>query len=130
MMYQLPIVFSGLFLLLTLAGAERGQGKVFTECSVELQHCVFENNIINIINNVSGLEDCRLMCKAEKDCRYLTYYDSDYTSFEPFAGSCILFSHCSLYPHTQDNQCLGCVTEDTHCNTLVEPCSAPVRAAP
>ena len=91
-MDQLLLVFSGVVLLLTLAGAEQGQGGVFTGCSVDMQHCVFEDNILDIINNVPSLEQCRLMCKAEKDCRYITYYDTFYAMNEHFAGSCILFS--------------------------------------
>ena len=127
-MFQFLIVVSGVFLHLAFGREERGQGEIFTECSVELQHCVFKDNILYIVNNAPSLEECRLICEAEKDCRYFTYYDSDYAKVEPFAGSCIMFSHCTLYPpNTGDNRCQGCVTEDTQCTTVVEPCSAPVQ---
>ena len=117
------LLFPAFLLLLTFARAQCHQGEVFTECSVNSQHCVFEDNILSIINNVTTLEQCRLMCKEEKDCRYITYYDAFFAQGDPFAGSCILFSHCSLREH----RCTGCVTEDTHCTTVLEPCSAPVH---
>ena len=128
-MDQLQIVVSGVFLLLTFSQAEVGQGDVLTKCSVYSQHCVFENNnILSIINNNPSLEECRLKCEAEKGCRYITYYDYDPDHEEPFSGSCILFNQeCTLYPpNTGNNQCKGCVTQDTQCVTA-EPCSAPVK---
>ena len=129
-MDQLQIVVSGVFLLLTFSQAEVGQGDVLTKCSVYSQHCVFEdNNILSIINNMAGLEECRLKCKTEKGCRYITYYDYDPDHEEPFSGSCILFNQeCTLYPpNTGNNQCKGCVTQDTQCVPEEEPCSAPVQ---
>ena len=97
-MFQFLIVVSGVFLHLAFGREERGHGEIFTECSVELQHCVFKDNILYIVNNAPSLEECRLICEAEKDCRYFTYYDSDYAKVEHLLGpaSCLATAPCIL----------------------------------
>ena len=124
-MVQLPSVVSGVFLLLlSFAPTE----EVFTDCSVDLHHCVFEDNILAVINDLPSLEECRMECQAEKACQFITYYDPDYAITDPFAGSCILFSQCSLTSSNKgDNICQGCVTLNTTCRPPVKPCSAPVQ---
>ena len=81
-------------------------------CTTQNQHCVFEDNIISIINNVT-LNECRLLCIGDSSCRYLSYYDK---KGYPFPESCILFTQCKVYEYPNDNTCTSCITEDTTCH--------------
>ena len=93
-------------------------------CTALNQHCVFQDNIISIINQVT-LDECRLLCNGDSSCRYLSYYDKN---GYPFTDSCILFTHCKVYEYPTDNMCTSCITEDTTCHTVHEPCTAPVSS--
>ena len=100
------------------------------DCSIEMQHCVFEANNIVDFNQVQTLEECRLLCEDTSECQYFTFYDYNYYS-SLLSGSCFLFSQCKVYPdYAVDNGCTGdaCITVDTACSAVPKEClSAPMK---
>ena len=66
----------------------------------------FEDNLIDTINSVATIEECRQLCYFSKDCEFLTYYGDSF----PYRHVCFLFKSCEV---THD--CSDCVSETRDC---------------
>ena len=79
-------------------------------CSVEKKFCkVNEDNLIEIIIEITDLEECRQRCGDVENCQYFSHFGVN--SF-PFSDYCALYSSCSLLEDCGED----CYTEDELCN--------------
>ena len=62
------------------------------ECSeVDVACTAHEDNTVEYVGGVKGIDECRKICSDEKFCELLTYFDV--TSF-PLREACFLLSDC------------------------------------
>ena len=86
------------------------------QCSADSVTCQLAgDNLVGIVNGVSGAGECRESLTAESD--YFSYYGS--AGF-PFVDSCLLFSSCEKL-----DPCTDCFTEAKECAF----CEAPVEGS-
>ena len=79
-------------------------------CSVEKKFCkINEDNLIEIIIEITDLEECRERCGDVENCQYFSHFGAN--SF-PFSDYCALYSSCSLLEDCGED----CYTEDKLCN--------------
>ena len=104
------------FVLLTLAfplvhsHSESFNNFQFDTCSIEKKFCrIDEENLIEIIIEITDLEECRERCGDVENCQYFSHFGAN--SF-PFSDYCALFSSCSLLEDCGED----CYTEDKLCN--------------
>ena len=93
------------------------EASVFSDtCSSSGVACVnHEDNVIDEIENIPTIEECRQLCYDNQDCDFFTYYGDQ--SF-PLRNFCFLMRTC------EDTQaCSGCSTETRGC---FYGCSEPV----
>ena len=76
------------------------------DCFFDQQKCEIERDIlINTFPETTSVEECKLLCEDEINCRAFTYFGSN--SF-PIPNGCLLFSTC------RDRQpCENCTTGST-----------------
>ena len=66
-----------------------------------------EENLLDSLNGVGSVEECRQLCYDNQDCGFITYYGQD--SF-PYRELCFLFRSCE-----ETHSCSGCVSETRDC---------------
>ena len=90
-------------------------------CAIEGMACNMQDNIIQIVNDISSITECRILCHDEQSCTYMTFYGPE--SF-PFSDTCVLYSSCEeLF------SCDDCKTEDSSCLPVeFQLCSSAVES--
>ena len=72
-------------------------------CSSESVECEYNStNLIDIVIQVPTLAECRQVCEATADCRYLTHFSA---AAAPVSRACLLFATCHSV-----HQCSECVS--------------------
>lgn len=103
---------SVLSVLVFLAGVCQGSSPV--TCSSPKTACeAHQDNTLGTFLGVASLEECRVMCRDNADCRFLTYYYEE----GPVKQFCFLFSSCQVVV-----ECQACVSETYDCGLR---CDAP-----
>ena len=77
-------------------------------CSSNNTACDNHNdNLIETVNGVDTVEECRQLCYDDQECEYLTHYSEH--SF-PLQNLCLLFRSCE-----ETHECSDCVSETRDC---------------
>ena len=77
-------------------------------CSSNNTACDNHNdNLIETVNGVDTVEECRQLCYDDQECEYLTHYSEH--SF-PLQSLCLLFRSCE-----ETHECSDCVSETRDC---------------
>jgi hypothetical protein len=43
-------------------------------CAIDGMACNMQDNIIQIVNDISSIMECRILCHDEQSCAYITFY--------------------------------------------------------
>ena len=66
------------------------------------------DNLIDGVEHVMTVDECRQMCLDQDSCQFITYFDD---SAAPISHFCQLFSSCDTV-----NNCTNCVSENMACD--------------
>ena len=74
-------------------------------CSEAGKECAYDStNLIDVINQVQTVEECRQICLDNVECEFTTYFDSD---ADPLARTCFLFKTCDSVKDCDPEHCLS-----------------------
>ena len=85
-------------------------------CSSEGVQCGYnETSLLEAVMQVEAVAECRQLCLARADCRYISYFGE---AAAPVSHFCLLLSSCATV-----TPCSGCVSERRSC---FETCSSAI----
>ena len=72
-------------------------------CSEAGKECAYDStNLIDVLNQVQTVEECRQICLDTDECEFTTFFDAD---AEPLAHTCFLFKTCDSVDNCDPEHC-------------------------